>query len=145
MLKKVSSTESESAPSAASHQDEVPKITYHQDSDTLSLPLDLLSPPMESESSTALVESESLPAPPQFGSNKDDTDIEEDVTPRGDEITTDSLDVVTTQRHIVGKGKLLEIESQNTIEAFNALAKTGVEPVQKQESSYEARARKCNT
>ena len=140
MLKKVSSTESESAPSAGSHQDEVPKITYHQDSDTLSLPLDLLSPPMESESSTALVESESLPAPPQFGSNKDDTDIEEDVTPRGDEITTDSLDVVTTQRHIVGKGKLLEIESQNTIEAFNALAKTGVEPVQKQESSYEVRA-----
>jgi hypothetical protein len=142
MLKKVSSTESESAPSAASHHDEVPKITYHQDSDTLSLPLDLLSPPMESESSTALVESESLPAPPQFGSNKDDTDIEDDVTPKGDEMTPDSLDLVTTQRQIVGKGKLLELESQSTIEAFNALAKSGMKPVQKQESSYEARAEK---
>ena len=142
MLKKVSSTESESAPSAGSHHDEVPKITYHQDSDTLSLPLDLLSPPMESESSTALVESESLPAPPQFGSNKDDTDIEDDVTPKGDEMTPDSLDLVTTQRQIVGKGKLLELESQSTIEAFNALAKSGMKAVQKQESSYEARAEK---
>ena len=143
MLKKVSSTESESAPSAGSHQDnEVPKITYHQDSDTLSLPLDLLSPPMESESSTALVESESLPAPPQFGSNKDDTDIEDDVTPKGDDMTADSLDLLTTQRQIVGKGKLLELESQSTIEAFNALAKSGLKGVQKQESSYEARAEK---
>ena len=114
-------------------------MVYHQDSDTLSLPLDLLSPPLESESSTALVDSESLPAPPQFGSNKDDTDIEEDVTPKGDEMTPDSLDLVTTQLQI---GK--PFESQTTIEEFNALAKSGLKPpsVQKQESNYESRAEK---
>ena len=83
-LKKVSSTESESAISNHSHHS-VPPVQF--DSDTLSLPIDLISPPLESESSTALVDSESLPAPPQFGSNKDDTDIEDEVTPRGDEGT----------------------------------------------------------
>jgi len=92
VLKKVSSTESESAPSNNSHQS-LPAVQF--DSDTLSLPLDLLSPPMESESSTALVESESLPAPPQFGSNKDDTDIEDEVTPKGEEMTPDSLDLIS--------------------------------------------------
>ena len=81
-LKKVSSTESESALSNNSHQSAAAPV--HFDSDTLSLPLDLISPPLESESSTALVDSESLPAPPQFGSssNRDDTDIEDEVTPR---------------------------------------------------------------
>ena len=143
MLKKVSSTESESAPSGASHGGEPPAcVPYHQDSDTLSLPLDLLSPPMESESSTALVESESLPAPPQFGSNKDDTDIEDDVTPKGEEITPDSLDLVIIKNGKLG-GKLFE--SQSTLEAFNQMARSGSlnpPPVQKQESTYEARAEK---
>ena len=140
VLKKVSSTESESAPSAASHGEGPAPMAYQQDSDTLSLPLDLLSPPMESEDSTALVESESLPAPPQFGSNKDDTDIEDDVTPRGEEITPDSLDLVTAQKPASSK----MMESQSTLEAFNALAQSGlnVPIVQKQESTYESRAEK---
>lgn len=86
VLKKLSSTESESAISNNSHQS-LPAVQF--DSDTLSLPLDLISPPLESESSTALVDSESLPAPPQFGSNKDDTDIEDEVTPKMDENHSD--------------------------------------------------------
>ena len=138
VLTKVSSTESESNPSNNS----VPAAVQF-DSDTLSLPLDLLSPPMESESSTAMVDSESLPAPPQFGSNKDDTDVEEDATPKGEDITPDSLDICTDTNTMKKKKKTpvspaivpenkpvrqestyetraeAILESQSTIESFN--------------------------
>lgn len=118
VINKVSSTESESAPSNHS----VP-AAVHFDSDTLSLPLDLLSPPMESESSGALVESESLPAPPQFGSNKDDTDIEDDVTPKGEDLTPDSLDLYN-DTNTIKKNKHSSLPQANV----------------RQESTYETRA-----
>ena len=124
VLTKVSSTESESNPS----NDSVPAAVQF-DSDTLSLPLDLLSPPMESESSTAMVDSESLPAPPQFGSNKDDTDVEEDATPKGDDITPDSLDLYTDTNTMKKKKK--------TPVGVTVVPES--KPV-RQESTYEARA-----
>ena len=112
ILSKVSSTESESLPSNNS----VPAAVQF-DSDTLSLPLDLLSPPIESESSTALVDSESLPAPPQFGSNRDDTDIEDEVTPKIDDFTPDSLDICIDTNTIKKKknacSRSVEIETKS--------------------------------
>merc|ERR1719483_1415547 len=135
ILKKVSSTESESAPSNNSHQS-IPAVQF--DSDTLSLPLDLLSPPMESESSTALVESESLPAPPQFGSNKDDTDIEDEVTPKGEEMTPDSLNLIIKQNTDPP-----EQPEQNKF-GFRMTPRTlqpsVLHPPKRQESTYETRA-----
>ena len=124
VLKKFSSTESESAPSINS----VPAAVQF-DSDSLSLPLDLLSPPMESESSTALVESESLPAPPQFGSNKDDTDIDEDVTPKGEDLTPDSLDVCS-DTNTMKKKKKMDLPSDEPV----------LNRPKRQESTYETRA-----
>ena len=126
VLKKFSSTESESAPSINS----VPAAVQF-DSDSLSLPLDLLSPPMESESSTALVESESLPAPPQFGCNKDDTDVDEDVTPKGEELTPDSLDDVCSDTNTMKKKKKFN-GSMDDSEA--------VQKPKRQESTYESRS-----
>jgi len=134
VLKKVSSTESESAPLTNNSHQSIPAIQF--DSDTLSLPLDLLSPPMESESSTALVESESLPAPPQFGSNKDDTDIEDEVTPKGEEMTPDSLILIAKHNHA-------EQPEQNKFGfrmAPTALKQVELTPPTRQESTYETHA-----
>ena len=135
VLKKVSSTESESAISNNSHQS-LPAVQF--DSDTLSLPLDLISPPLESESSTAMVESESLPAPPQFGSNKDDTDIEDDVTPRGDETNSECC-----QEHNGANHFLLEQPEKSKFGFRVAPAATqNIElmPPSRQDSTYETRA-----
>ena len=122
-LKKVSSTESESA--------SLPPVPGF-DSDTLSLPLDLISPPLESENSTDLVDSESLPAPPQFGSsNKDDTDIEDEVTPRGEDLVA---------------SESAELNGQPEKSKFGfrvaplALQNIELVPPTRQESTYEARA-----
>ena len=134
VLKKVSSTESESAISNNSHHS-IPAVQF--DSDTLSLPLDLISPPLESESSTAMVESESLPAPPQFGSNKDDTDIEEDVTPRGEETNSECQD------HNGVNLFLLEQPEKSKFGfrvAPQALQNIELMPPARQDSTYETRA-----
>ena len=135
VLKKVSSTESESAISNNSHHS-IPAVQF--DSDTLSLPLDLISPPLESESSTAMVESESLPAPPQFGSNKDDTDIEDDVTPRGDDTNSECC-----QEHNGSNNFLLEQPEKSKFGFRVAPAATqNIElmPPSRQDSTYETRA-----
>jgi hypothetical protein len=150
VLKKVSSTESESAP--ISNNSSIPPAAtaaLQFDSDTLSLPLDLLSPPMESESlALGMVdESESLPAPPQFGSNnKDDTDIEDESTPRGEDFTPDSLDTGGGGSGTIKKKECnkvvnssTEIVPDQTVEPWKANWPTRKEPT-RQESTYEARA-----
>ena len=127
-MNKVSSTESES----------IPPPVLQVDSDTLSLPLDLLSPPMESESSTALVESESLPAPPQFD-NKDDTDIDEESAK--DNNTDDQLDenfepIIQNRR----KQSVL-MHALDTFESFNMENDyTPCQLVKRQETTYEDKA-----
>ena len=142
-LKKVSSTESESAISNHSHHS-VPQVQF--DSDTLSLPIDLISPPLESESSTALVDSESLPAPPQFGSvNKDDTDIEDEVTPKGEEANG-----VVRQGNVDNKVVLLPPATHQQPEkskfgfrvAPPVIQNIELVPPPRQESTYETRAEK---
>ena len=136
VLKKVSSTESESAISNNSHQS-LPPVQF--DSDTLSLPLDLISPPLESESSTALVESESLPAPPQFGSNKDDTDIEDEVTPRGEETISESQDHNPSHNFSLEQPEKSKFGFRVAPPALQALE---LVPPTRQESTYESRAEK---
>ena len=122
-LKKVSSTESESA--------SLPPVPGF-DSDTLSLPLDLISPPLESENSTDLVDSESLPAPPQFGSNsKDDTDIEDEVTPKGEDLVTSETADLNGQPEKSKFGFRVAPLALQNIELV---------PPTRQESTYEARA-----
>ena len=150
VLKKVSSTESESAPISNNSSLPPAAATALQfDSDTLSLPLDLLSPPMESESSGLGIvdESESLPAPPQFGSNKDDTDIEDESTPRGEDFTPDSLDTGggggsgTMKKKVSSKtmNSVLPAETDQQPESTQPNWPTRKEPA-RQESTYEARA-----
>ena len=134
VLKKVSSTESESAISNNSHQS-LPAVQF--DSDTLSLPLDLISPPLESESSTAMVESESLPAPPQFGSNKDDTDIEDEVTPRGEETNSESQDQNGSTNFSLEQPEKSKFGFRV---APPALQNLELVPPTRQESTYESRA-----
>ena len=129
-LKKVSSTESESAISGASGAQSLPPVPGF-DSDTLSLPLDLISPPLESENSTDLVDSESLPAPPQFGSSKDDTDIEDEVTPRGEELVTSEAADLNGQPEKSKFGFRVAPLALQNIELI---------PPTRQESTYETRA-----
>jgi hypothetical protein len=126
-MTKVSSTESES----------IPPPVLQVDSDTLSLPLDLLSPPMESESSTALVESESLPAPPQFD-NKDDTDIDEE-SAKDSTVPDDTLDFEPIIQHRRKESVLLH--ALDTFDSFNMENDYHLPClVKRQESTYEDKA-----